>query len=1405
MAANTQVLFGLYAAIYVRSPDKGGYDYWNNGFNTGTLDTRGAATAFSARIEWATAYPATLSDSAYVDKIYSQVLGIAGDTDGRAFWTNLITTKAVTRTDFVSDFISATLDFNPNDTAFSTLTQLQKDTATGAQTTIKSKVTFSEAWVVSSNAIDPNMTGVSIDAKGQAVYDPTKDASVGYLKPIVDPTTLTNGLIKAGISIPAQAISLSVSPATVVEGTGNLVYTFTRTGDFKNTVTINYAIDGTATADDYTVQGGTINADGKTGTVTFAIGSSTATATLVVKADGVKEGDETVKLLLTAGKNYNVGTTTQVIGTIQDDSGINRPPVGAATGVLANGTQDTVYTIDTAELLKGITDPDNDPLSVANLTATNGTLNGLKFTPKAGYTGEVALIYDVVDGKGGKLSVTTQKFMLAGSGGLTVNPADNIAGLKDGNDQVVGNPATADTLHAGDIVTDASTTDKDVLTARVALAAPTPANPTITNIETLNLSQTDNLAIDLSRVTRATTLNLSTTSVGGTALVDHAKPSAVSNIVTGDGIASLTVNADATGTQSNITLGATGKLLTINSNAPAVTGVDAIYPVVDMSAGFVSSKVVFAGGTTATPQEIQVTAGKVETVDASKLIGSLDYTHANLTATSQKLAFTGSAGSDKVAFSNATATTVAINASLGDGDDSFTLPATAFAAGSTISVDGGAGNDTLVLKSGTDLSAASLTLTNVEKISFNGKVVFSAPQAEALTTGTVLINARTEIPAIDRNIFVVKSTTATTLVDLTMLLRGGVTEYAGIDGTAGINPQTLRGFDSTYMTPINNEITGGTHNDTISGGSFSPDTITGGKGADNLSGGYYDADKFMFVAGDSGLPSPTTFDTITNFEKGDIGIGDRIVYPRAANIPAANVVTVANAGSAAINANSVATFNAVDTTLAQQITAVANTLGSTSAGTSAVWGNGADTFLFISDGVAAVGTNDVLIKLAGVTVDSLGTFVEGVTVVAAPPPPAGSTIGNDNLKGTVGNDIINGLAGNDTIDGLAGNDMLSSGDGDNFLGGDRIIGGVGIDTLVGGAGSDTFVFAKGDSGVPSASSFDTIINFQQPWVLGDGIEYPQAANIPAANVVTVANAGSAAINANSVATFNAVDTTLAQQITAVANTLGATPAGTSAVWGNGADTFVFISDGVAAVGANDVLIKLVNVTVNSLAAVVRGVSPVAVPPPPGGPTIGNDNLQGTVGHDIIDALAGNDTIDGLAGNDTLFGNDGNDLIFGGVGNDFLTGGAGSDTFVFAKGDSGVPSTSNFDTINDFTRGEKIDFGATNLSIFEGGSNSVAGKVDLLAGRYDDAVFNAADTSFAQHIAAVSNTVGTVGAVAVWKEGSDAYLFVDGDGAASLTPNALDVLIKLTGWSSSPSGDYIFTEGGDIVYRNVVLG
>ncbi|WP_353853404.1 Calx-beta domain-containing protein, partial [Microcystis sp. LE19-10.1B] len=161
------------------------------------------------------------------------------------------------------------------------------------------------------------------------------------------------------------SITLDISPASVTEdGTTNLVYTFTRTGDTTNPLTVNYTVDGTATfSTDYT-QTGAASYTATTGTVTFAAGSSTATVTVDPTADTTVESNETVALTLTAGTDYTVGTTTAVTGTITNDDVTPSITLAVApASVTEDGTTNLVYTFTRSGV-------------IANALTVNYTLGG---------------------------------------------------------------------------------------------------------------------------------------------------------------------------------------------------------------------------------------------------------------------------------------------------------------------------------------------------------------------------------------------------------------------------------------------------------------------------------------------------------------------------------------------------------------------------------------------------------------------------------------------------------------------------------------------------------------------------------------------------------------------------------------------------------------------------------------------------------------------------------------------------------------------------------------------------------------------------------------------------------------------------------------------------------------------
>ncbi|WP_435183624.1 pre-peptidase C-terminal domain-containing protein [Cylindrospermopsis raciborskii G7] len=158
-----------------------------------------------------------------------------------------------------------------------------------------------------------------------------------------DKSGATSNKIEADFTIESAAnnlITLAVSPSRVQEdGRTNLVYTFTRTGNTANALTVNYDITGTADSSDY--KGAT---PGSRKTITFAAGSNKATLTIEPTVDTTVENDETIILTLAAGSGYTIGTTSGVIGTIIND---DLPSITLAVSpekVKEDGASDLIYT-----------------------------------------------------------------------------------------------------------------------------------------------------------------------------------------------------------------------------------------------------------------------------------------------------------------------------------------------------------------------------------------------------------------------------------------------------------------------------------------------------------------------------------------------------------------------------------------------------------------------------------------------------------------------------------------------------------------------------------------------------------------------------------------------------------------------------------------------------------------------------------------------------------------------------------------------------------------------------------------------------------------------------------------------------------------------------------------------------
>ncbi len=178
-------------------------------------------------------------------------------------------------------------------------------------------------------------------------------------------------------------ITLAASPASVLEnGTGNLVYTFTRPGPTTSPLTVNFTVGGTATFDtDYSVSGAA-SFSATTGSVTFDVGQATKTVTLDPTGDSMFEPNETILLRLSAGSGYTIGTLTPVTTTITNDD--TEVSITVSPSSLAeDGTPNLVYTITRVGTTTALTVNFNVS-GTAALTTDYAQTGAATFTASAG-------------------------------------------------------------------------------------------------------------------------------------------------------------------------------------------------------------------------------------------------------------------------------------------------------------------------------------------------------------------------------------------------------------------------------------------------------------------------------------------------------------------------------------------------------------------------------------------------------------------------------------------------------------------------------------------------------------------------------------------------------------------------------------------------------------------------------------------------------------------------------------------------------------------------------------------------------------------------------------------------------------------------------------------------------------
>ena len=366
-----------------------------------------------------------------------------------------------------------------------------------------------------------------------------------------------------------------------------------------------------------------------------------------------------------------------------------------------------------------------------------------------------------------------------------------------------------------------------------------------------------------------------------------------------------------------------------------------------------------------------------------------------------------------------------------------------------------------------------------------------------------------------------------------------VTYSLNTAAAAGVENLTLTGTGGINATgnALANTLTGNAGDNVLDGGSGN-DTLIGGAGNDT------------YVVDNAG-------DVVS--EIGGSGI-DTVLSSVTYSLNTAAATGVENltlTGSGGINA----TGNALANTLTGN--AGDNVLDSGAGADVMIGGAGNDTYVVDNAG-------DVVTEVGGSGIDTvLSSVTYSLNTAAAAGVENLSLTGSGGINAT-GNALANTLTGNgsnNVLDGGAGSDTLR--------------GGAGADVLTGGAGSDTFVFGLGDSG--QVSGFDRITDYAKGLVgTGDMIDFSGALTIGGSALN--ASSTQASINQTTgIASFAALSgTTLADALADIATRF--TAAGDSVdefacfkVLAAG-DYYLFISDGIAGVGANDVVVQLMGVS-----------------------------------------------------------------------------------------------------------------------------------------------------------------------------------------------------------------------------------
>ena len=522
-------------------------------------------------------------------------------------------------------------------------------------------------------------------------------------------------------------------------------------------------------------------------------------------------------------------------------------------------------------------------------------------------------------------------------------------------------------------------------------------------------------------------------------------------------------------------------------------------------------------------------------------------------------------------------------------------------------LDGGAGNDTLRMQGGYDITGA--VITGIEQLNAYYGGVMTASQLGSFARVTGYDNTYTSA-----------SVTLSQGGAATVNVQNTLTNYFQLYGSSQSDDITvLATFAHQFRANLgagNDRIVGALGDDSLFGETGS-DTLTGGDGADTLNGGA--GANVLNGGNDNDFIQVYGFDKVTAGNGNDL-VGIYADLPISLNGGAGDD-TLRFDGSYDITGATVADFEKLFLYGTAIMTAAQLGSFTSVGGYGPTYGT---AYLSLSGGGTA--NVSLLNSLTGFTLYG-SNQADAITLTAA-------TTTNVSLSANAGNDSIVSGSGKDSLSGGDGNDTLDGRNGD-----DSLDGGTGIDVLRGGIGNDTLLMRLGDTAaggdgndlVTIEESFggsadgglgnDTLRFDSSSDITGMTLTGFEQMNLYLTDRMTATQLGSFAIVSGYDGSYNNGNVVLTQGGTANVTFSGTLSGVFNLTGSDDADLISFAAG------------QLTRILVNA--------------------RFGDDSITGGSSDDTLNGEGGNDTLLGMAGADSLNGGDGSDRLDGGAGNDTL--------------------------------------------------------------------------------------------------------------------------------------------------------